>query len=348
LTGWVITRCSFRAATERTAPVRLNAPFQTLRQLATRLFLRKLPEHRFCLILLLLGFLGTLGVGGFGIKARGEDGFGRMYVAETALAVIPAHDAPFPEGLFPVRVHEADRADCANLLQAALPTVYGCDLHALTGETDYLPSGGAAVDAGSLQWIIKKKRGDRLDYPEGPLRIERSLKASVFQKGILVGEESFHARFPEDQGARFFLIRDAAALPACTAYLEPYGARIRSVDAFMAEAEVFQNRYLAIFLQLGILGFLLGLGAFILLMIRNRHAAEAAFLLFETLGFSRRDAEGVLRRENQILYLSAALAALILLLLLAAFAPIHLPTILLGWFLLTAAGLLAIILLVIK
>ncbi|MBP5321354.1 MAG: hypothetical protein J6334_10235, partial [Kiritimatiellae bacterium] len=144
LTGWVITRCSFRAATERTAPVRLNAPLQTLRQLAARLFLRKLPEHRFCLILLLLGFLGTLGVGGFGIKARGEDGFGRAYVAETALAVIPAHDAPFPEGLFPVRVHEADRADCANLLQAALPTVYGCDLHALTGETDYLPSGGAA------------------------------------------------------------------------------------------------------------------------------------------------------------------------------------------------------------
>lgn len=344
LTGWVITRWSLRENVTRLrfAPLRLHAYPRTLCQLAGLSFLRKLPEHRFCLILLALGFLGTLGVGGFGIKARGEDGFGRRYVAETQLSVVPSHDAPFPDGLFPVRVREADRADCANLLQASLPTVYGCDLCVLTGEAAFLHLGGAAVDAGSLQWIIKKKVGDRLAYPEGELRIERTLKASVFQRGVLIDEAAFHTLFPDVQGARFFLIRDDADLAACRAYLEPYCPHIRSVDAFMAEAESFQNRYLAIFLQLGALGFLLGLGAFILLMFRNRQAAQPHFRLLDMIGFTQMDAERLFRLENLILFLSAAILALLALLILGVFAPLHLPTVLIGWLLLTAAGLFAV------
>ena len=345
LTGWLITRWSLRenAARNRLAPLRLHAFPRTLCQLAWTLFLRKLPEHRFCLILLALGFLGTLGVGGFGIKARGEDGFGRRYVAETQLSVVPSHDAPFPDGLLPVRVWEADRADCANLLQASLPTVYGCDLSALTGETGFLDSPfGAAVDAGSLQWIIKKKVGDLISYPEGDLKIERSLKASVFQRGILIDEAAFQALFPEVQGARFFLIRDDAARTACRAYLEPYCPHIRPVDAFMAEAEAIQNRYLAIFLQLGILGFLLGLGAFLILMSRNEQAAQPYFRHLEMIGFTQKDAKRLFKLENQILYLSAAIPALLVLLLLAAFAPVHLPTVLVGWALLAGAGVWAV------
>lgn len=341
LTGWAITRWSLResATRRRLAPLRLHAFPRTLRQLAWTSFLRRLPEYRFCLILLMLGFLGTLGVGGFGIKVRGEDGFGRRYVAETLLPVVPAHDAPFPEGLLPVRVREADRADCANLLQASLPTVYGCDLSALTGEESFLHPGGAAVDAGSLQWIVKKKIGDSILYPEGELKIERTMKATVFQRGVLIAETDFQKLFPEEQGARFFLIRDDSVLPDCRKYLEPYCPHIRSVDGFMAEAEAVQNRYLAIFLQLGVLGFLLGLGAFLLLMFRNRQAAQPYFRLLETIGFSRKDAERLFRMENAMLYLSAAVPALLLLLLLAAVAPVHLPTVLTGWLVLVAAGL---------
>ena len=48
------------------------------------------------------------------------------------------------------------------------------------------------------------------------------------------------------------------------------------------------------------------------------------------------------KMENQILYLSAAIPALLVLLLLAVFAPIHLPTVLIGWVLLTAAGLVVV------
>ena len=205
LTGWVITRWSLRekVTRRRFAPLWLHAFPRTLRQLAWTSFLRKLPEHRFCLILLALGFLGTLGVGGFGIKARGEDGFGRRYVAETQLSVVPSHEAPFPDGLLPIRVREADRADCANLLQASLPTVYGCNLHDLTGETQFLNDPfGAAVDVGSLQWIIKKNVGDSISYPEGELKIERPLKASVFQRGVLIDEAAFQALFPDGFPAR--------------------------------------------------------------------------------------------------------------------------------------------------
>jgi len=345
LTGLLITRWSLRENVTRLrfVPLRLHAFPRTLRQLAWTSFLRKLPEHRFCLILLALGFLGTLGVGGFGIKARGEDGFGRRYVAETQLSVVPSHDAPFPDGLLPIRVREADRADCANLLLASLPTVYGCNLHDLTGETSFLNDPfGAAVDVGSLQWIIKKNVGDSISYPEGELKIERPLKASVFQRGVLIDEAAFQKLFPEVQGARFFLIRDDAALAACRTYLEPYCPHIRSVDDFMAEAEAFQNRYLAIFLQLGILGFLLGLGAFLILMFRNKQAAQPYFRHLEMIGFSQRDTKRLFKMENQILYLSAAIPALLVLLLLAAFAPIHLPTVLIGWVLLTTAGLVVV------
>jgi len=190
--------------------------------------------------------------------------------------------------------------------------------------------------------IIKKKVGDRLAYPEGELRIERTLKASVFQRGVLIDEAAFHTLFPDVQGARFFLIRDDADLAACRAYLEPYCPHIRSVDAFMAEAESFQNRYLAIFLQLGALGFLLGLGAFILLMFRNRQAAQPHFRLLDMIGFTQMDAERLFRLENLILFLSAAILALLALLILGVFAPLHLPTVLIGWLLLTAAGLFAV------
>ena len=174
------------------------------------------------------------------------------------------------------------------------------------------------------------------------MKIERPLKASVFQRGVLIDEAAFQALFPDVQGARFFLIRDDAALAACRTYLEPYCPHIRSVDDFMAEAEAFQNRYLAIFLQLGVLGFLLGLGAFLILMFRNKQAAQPYFRHLEMIGFSQKDTKRLFKLENQILYLSAAIPALLVLLLLAAFAPIHLPTVLIGWVLLTAAGLVVV------
>jgi hypothetical protein len=92
----------------------------------------------------------------------------------------------------------------------------------------------------------------------------------------------------------------------------------------------------------GVLGFLLGLGAFLILMFRNKQAAQPYFHHLEMIGFSQKDTKRLFKLENQILYLSAAIPALLVLLLLAAFAPTHLPTVLIGWLLLTAAGLVVV------
>jgi len=303
---------------------------------------RRCRQYAPCAVLLVLGYLGTLGVGTFGIKARGEDAFGYAYVATTFLPVVPEYDKPFPSGGLPVRVHAADRADCSNLLLAANPTVYGVDLEALTGDPDFLADSSAAVDAGSLQWIMQKKQHDAVTYANGSLTLDRVLKASVFQGGILTGLKTFERLFPETEGAQFFLIRSEADVQAWRDYLEPYGLELVSTDEFMAHAERFQNRYLAIFLQLGVLGFLLGFGALVLLMLRNLRARRDETTLLTETGWSRRMLLALHLTENLCLFWFSAGISLILLLLLAAFASLNLSVLLAGFLFLTAAGTLLI------
>ena len=304
--------------------------------------IRQCRRYAPCAVLLVLGYLGTLGIGTFGIKARGEDAFGYAYVATTLLPVVPEYDAPFPAGGLPVRVHAADRADCSNLLLAANPTVYGADLEALTGDPSFLADGSAAVDAESLQWILQKKQHDTVEYANGVLTLDRVLKASVFQGGVLTGLKTFERLFPETEGAQFFLIRSEADVSAWRAYLEPFGLELVSTDEFMARAERFQNRYLAIFLQLGVLGFLLGFGALVLLMTRNLRARHDEIVLLAETGWSRRMLVMLYLTENLCLFLGSAGISLLLLLLLAAFASLNLTVLFAGFLFLTAAGVLLI------
>ena len=305
-------------------------------------FVRLCRQYSLCAALLVLGYLGTLGVGAFGIKSRGEDAFGYAYVATTLLPVVPDYDAPFPAGGLPVRVHAADRADCSNLLLAANPTVYGADLKALTGDPDFLADGSAAVDKGSLVWIMQKKKHDSVEYANGSLTLDRVLKASVFQGGILTGLDTFERLFPDTEGALFFLIRSEADVPAWREYLEPFGLELCSAGEFMNRAERFQNRYLAIFLQLGLLGALLGFGALVLLMMRNLRAREAETALLAETGWSRGMLAMLYLAENMCLFLGSAGVSLLLLLLLAAFASLNLAVLLGGFVFLTAAGVLMI------
>jgi len=303
---------------------------------------RQCRRYAPCAVLLVLGYLGTLGVGTFGIKSRGEDAFGYAFVATTLLPVVPEYDAPFPSGGLPVRVHAADRADCSNLLLASEPTVYGADLEALTGDPGFLADGSAAVDEGSLLWIMQKKQHDSVEYANGSLTLDRVLKASVFQGGILTGLKTFERLFPENEGAQFFLIRSEADAAAWRDYLEPYGLELVSTNEFMSRAERFQNRYLAIFLQLGVLGFLLGFGALVLLMTRNLRARRDETIFLAETGWSRRMLLTLHLTENLCLFWFSAGISLILLLLLAAFASLNLSVLLAGFLFLTAAGTLLI------
>ena len=107
-------------------------------------------------------------------------------------------------------------------------------------------------------------------------------------------------------------------------------------------AERFQNRYLAIFLQLGLLGALLGFGALVLLMMRNLRAREAETALLAETGWSRGMLVMLYLTENLCLFLGSAGVSLLLLLLLAAFASLNVAVLLGGFLFLTAAGVLMI------
>jgi len=297
-------------------------------------------QNMLCASLLILGYLGTLGVGAFGIKSRGEDAFGYTYVAQTLLPVIPEYDSPFPKGGLPVRIHAADRADCSNLLLASTPTVYGVDWERLTGDPSFLADGSAAVDSGSLIWILQKKKHDVISYENGSLSLDRILKASVFQGGIAANLKNFEKLFPENEGAQFFLIKSESDVPEWRKYLEPYGLELCSTDEFMSRAEHFQNRYLSIFLQLGLLGALLGFGAFVLLIMRNLRSRRNEIILLSEIGWSRKMLVKQYFMENLCLFSGSALISLLLLLLLAVFASLNLPVLLAGFLFLSVSGIL--------
>jgi len=342
--AWAVVMLSVRRTSSNQTKLALprSSCIRPVRRIGMLSFVRLCRQYSLCAALLVLGYLGTLGVGSFGIKSRGEDAFGYAYVATTLLPVVPDYDAPFPAGGLPVRVHAADRADCSNLLLATSPTVFGADLEALTGDPGFLKNGSAAVDEGSLVWILQKKQHDSVDYPNGSLSLDRVLKASVFQGGVLTGLDTFERLFPETEGAQFFLIRSESDVPAWREYLEPFGMELCSTGEFMNRAERFQNRYLAIFLQLGLLGALLGFGALVLLMMRNLRAREAETVLLAETGWSRRMLVILYLTENLCLFLGSAGVSLLLLLLLAAFASLNLAVLLGGFLFLTAAGVLMI------
>ncbi len=315
-----------------------SRPVQTLCALGSLSFFRRFKQYRLCVVLLVLGMIGTLGVGAFGIKLRGEDGFGYEYIAQTSLPVVPSFDDPFPSGGLPVRVYQADSADCSNLLRASKPTVYGCNLQKLTGKPNFLKKFSAAVDSGSLQWIIKKKLGDVIKYPRGSITLEYAMKASVFQRGILVDNSTFETLFPNIQGARFFLIKDKKSAEEYRKYLEPYGLSMSTVNAFMSKAESVQNRYLAIFLQLGVLGFILGVGSMLIMMFRNLHAQRNGIKLMSETGFTNNTLFGLYCIENLWIYGLSAVISLLILGTLALVSNINVPVLLIGWLSLVITG----------
>ena len=315
---------------------------KTLRTLGSLSFFRRFKQYRLCVILLVLGMIGTLGVGAFGIRVRGENGFSYQYIAQTALPVVPSFDNPFPSGGLPIRVYQRDSADCSNLLQASKPTVYGCDLQKLTGKPNFLKKSSAAVDSGSLQWIMKKKLGEMIKYPNGSITLERAMKASVFQRGILVDEPTFETLFPNIQGAQFFLIKDKKSAEKYQKYLEPYGLNMSSVDEFMAKAESVQNRYLAIFLQLGFLGFILGVGSMLIMMFRNLHAQRDEIKLMSETGFTNNSLFRLFYVENLWIYGLSATISLLILGILALVFNINVPVLFTGWISLVISGIVLI------
>ena len=292
-------------------------PPRTLYDLAWRNAWRQHTRNRLLIILLTLGLLLTLGVGGNAIKTRGEAGFGYDYVITTHLPYAENLQKLSGTELLPVRVFAASPADCTNLNRVSTPNVFGVELSKLGLAEDFLSQQGAAVDRGVLQWILKRKLGEQLHYPNHDLTLEKTFAGSIFQGGIVVGLDTFEKFFPQQSGARMWLLRNTEKLPGILKLLADHGVRVESCSARMARFDAVQNRYLLLFLGLGILALLLGLGAWALAVQRSFVEREAELRLLAEIGFVKQQISSILFTEQLLLLGGSLLLSLVLLLFLS-------------------------------
>ena len=135
----------------------------------------------------------------------------------------------------------------------------------------------------------------------------------MFQGGVVVNLDTFDRLFPENSGARMFLVKDQAALPELTRKLAGYGLHTESVRARMDRFDAVQNRYLAIFLQLGCLALALGLGAMALLARIAVEQRRQEIILMAEIGFPARKIRRLLWLEQAaLLGISIAAASVVL------------------------------------
>jgi putative ABC transport system permease protein len=212
----------------------------------------------------------------------------------------------------PMRVREGDDASCLNLNRALQPRLLGvkpADLAALNAFKLSDPkgwalldtadkSGGAIpaiVDSNTLQWALQKKLGDVVTYLDErgqpfAVRLAGTVAGSILQGSVLISEQNFIAKFPNQGGYRYFLIdapadRTKAASEELSRGLADYGFEATSPAQRLAELQAVENTYLAIFQALGGLGLLLGSAGLTIVVARNVLERRREFGLLEAVGF---------------------------------------------------------------
>lgn len=114
-----------------------------------------------------------------------------------------------------------------------------------------------------------------------------------------------------------WLLRNAEKLPGILKLLADHGVRVESCSARMARFDAVQNRYLLLFLGLGILALLLGLGAWALAVQRSFVEREAELRLLAEIGFVKQQISSILFTEQLLLLGGSLLLSLVLLLFLS-------------------------------
>lgn len=209
----------------------------------------------------------------------------------------------------PMRVREGDDASCLNLNRAVQPRLLGvkpADLAGLNafklsdaegwtlldGSADAIPT---IVDANTLQWALQKKIGDVVTYLDErgqpfSVRLAGTVAGSILQGSLLISEQNFIAKYPNQGGYRYFLIdapvdRAKAVGEDLSRGLADYGFEVTSPAQRLAELQAVENTYLAIFQALGGLGLLLGSAGLAIVVARNVLERRREFGLLEAVGF---------------------------------------------------------------
>ena len=248
----------------------------------------------------------------------------------------------------PFRVREGDEASCLNLNVAQKPRLLGVKPELLTErlafsfsrlmegtftkvhpwsllsktsipdrapvEQDEIPAIG---DANSIQWAMKKKVGDTIDYVDErgqpfKVRIVGAVANSILQGQLIIDETEFVKRFPGESGYRMFLI-DAPSntvsqvSATLSRAMQDVGLELTPAAQRLDQFNAVQNTYLGTFQVLGGLGLLLGSVGLGIVVLRNVLERRGELALLMAVGFRKRQVQRLLLMENTAL-LAAGLA----------------------------------------
>ena len=236
----------------------------------------------------------------------------------------------------PMRVRDGDDASCLNLNKALQPRVLGVKPEELAGRFRFsgvagkwevigerptpnaqrpTSNGGAAdavpgvVDANTLQWALKMKLGDSLEYRDERgrafgLGIVATVAGSILQGSVVISEKHFVEKFPGNGGYRFFLIdcpreKMAAVREHLSRQLADRGLELTPAGQRLAEFQAVENTYLSIFQALGGLGLLLGSAGLAIVVARNVLERRREFGLLEAVGFRKRQLRALVFAEHR-------------------------------------------------
>ena len=349
-----VAKLGFRGATRRrkrslaTVTLLAAGAFMVVAVSANRLDANLRPERR------------SSGTGGFAL------------IAQSAMPIVQNLNATGGQEFFglnpqdlegisfiPLRVKGADEASCLNLNLSYRPTLLGVAPDALANRNAFsfakapgtkaspwlllkedlghnvIPAIG---DQNSIQWAMKKKVGDTLDYTDDNgrafrIKIVASVANSILQGKLLIDETQFIRRFPNEAGYRMFLIdapsnRVAEVSATLSRAMQDVGLELTPAARRLAEFNAVQNTYLNTFQVLGGLGLLLGSLGLGIVVLRNVLERRGELAVMQAVGFRRRTLHWLVASENSgllLLGLAIGIAAAVVAVLPVLRAPSALP-----------------------
>jgi putative ABC transport system permease protein len=338
--GWFVQSGGMTAAATRSGKNSL-----TLGSLALRGSARRRKRSLSTVAMLACGSFLIVSIGVFRLdanrdatkKTSGTGGF--ALIGETTMSVVQDLNVASGREFFalneqdlngvsfvPFRVREGDEASCLNLNAAQRPRLLGVKPELLEGRFSFakgepwlalksaignrqsaieIPAIG---DANSIQWAMKKKVGDTIDYVDDrgqpfKVRLVGAVANSILQGQLIIDEAEFVKRFPGESGYRTFLI-DAPSntmsqvSTTLSRALGDVGLELTPAAQRLAQFNAVQNTYLGTFQVLGGLGLLLGSVGLGIVVLRNVWERRGELALLMAVGLRKPQVQQLLLLEN--------------------------------------------------